>query len=145
MKMMAQLKKVFCIGLVMFSLWFGNALSFDANNLAIAKSHSVEADNYDFSKKSGNSVDAYRQLQRKTYAYRNEGLEGEGSQTGRLGNRVGLAERTGKKLQQRMDQRQDLTSQTNSVDDAAQNMMDNTRDAFQRSAGRMKRDLKMGE
>jgi hypothetical protein len=145
MKVMAQLKKVFSIGLIVLSLWFGTAVSIDANHVAIAKSRNVEADNYDFSKKSGNSVDAYRQLQRKTYAYRNEGLEGEGSQTGRLGNRVELAERSAKKLQQRMDQRQDLSSQTDSVDDAAQNMMDNTRDAFQRSAGRVKRNLKLGE
>lgn len=91
----------------------------------------------------GNSVGAYRDLQQATYAYRNEGGTGEGSQTGRLGNRRELAERTGGKLQDRMNKRRDLTSQPNSVEDAAQNMVDNTQDAFQRTAGKIQRNLNL--
>lgn len=140
MNVFAQLKRLFSIALIVISVWVGVAFSLDATP-AFAKSKTPEAAAYDFGG-AGNSVDAYRKLQRQTYAYRNEGLEGEGSQTGRLGNRVGLAERTSRKLQRRMDQRQDLSSQPNTVEDAAGNMVDNTRDAFQRSADRVKRNLR---
>lgn len=145
MQLLNQLRKLFSISLIVVSLWLGVAFSIDAATSAIAKPLTPEAAEYNFDKPSGNSVDAYRKLQRKTYAYRNEGLSGEGDQTGRLGNRVGLAERTSKKLQQRMDQRQDLSSQTSSVEDAAENMMDNTRDALQRSAKKIKRNLNLSE
>jgi len=141
MKVMTQLKKVFSISLVIISLWVGAAFSIDLNHQALAKPNTPETGSYDYYGSHGNSVDAYRKLQRQTYSYRNDGLEGEGSQTGRLGNRVGLAERTGKKLQNRLDQRRDLTSQPNSVEDAAENMIDNTRDAFQRSGEKVKRNL----
>lgn len=143
MKRFIQFKQVVCMGLMVMSLWLGNAFSFDAHHTAFAKSKS--ADQTSFFQQPGNSVDAYRQLQRQTFAYRNEGLNGEGSQTGRLGNRVGLAERTSKKLQQRMDQRQDLSSQANSLEDAAGNMVDNTKGAFQRSAKRVQRNLSLAQ
>lgn len=109
---------------------------------ALAKPQAADMESY-IGTKNGNSVDAYKNLQRATYSYRNEGLEGEGSQTGRLGNRVGLAERTGGKLNRRVDKRRDLTSQSNSVEDAAQNMVDNTQGAFQRSGEKIQRNLNL--
>lgn len=142
MKELIQLKQVICIGLIVMSLWLGSAFSWDVQYQAFAKSKSADTSYF---QQSGNSVDAYRQLQRQTYAYRNEGLAGEGSQTGRLGNRVGLAERTSKKLQKRMDQRQDLSSQSNSLEDAAENMVDNTKGAFQRSAKHVQRNLSLAQ
>ena len=142
MTVLAYLKKVICICLISVAILTATAFSIDSTNQALAKPKTPEAAAYQVDR---DSVDAYRNLQRATYAYRNEGLEGEGSQTGRLGNRVGLAERTAKKLQNRMDNRRDLSSQSNSVEDAAQNMVDNTQDAFERASGKVRRNLKMND
>ncbi|MDX2231501.1 MAG: hypothetical protein NW220_17830 [Leptolyngbyaceae cyanobacterium bins.349] len=143
MQVLHQLKKMFSIVLIVVTVWFGTALTIDQHPAA-AKRTTQEATEYNVDK-GGDSVDAYRSLQRATYAYRNEGLRGEGSQTGRLGERVGLAERTGGKLQKRMDNRRDLTSQTNAVDDAAENMMQNTKGAFRRAAGKVQKNLNLND
>lgn len=139
MTYLSDLKKGFIAFLVVVTAWVGVTFSFATP--VQAKPKALEATNY--FEQRGNSVDAYRNLRRATYAYRNEGFEGEGSQTGRIGNRRELAERTGAKLQDRMDNRRDLTSQPNSVEDAAENMMDNTKGAFRRAAGKVQKGLNL--
>lgn len=139
MKSFAYLKRVFSVCLIVVTVLFSAAFSIDTG-MASAKPKTPEATAYDV--KGGNSVDAYRNLQRATYAYRNEGF-GEGSQTGRIGERLGLAERTGGKLQNRMDRRQDLSNSSSSVEDAAQNIADNTQNAFQRAAGKVQKKLNL--
>lgn len=84
-------------------------------------------------------VEAYRKLQKVTYDYRNQGDQGEGRQDGRMGNRSDVTQRTGRKLQDRMDNRRDLTSNPSSVQDAAKNLTDNTQNAF-KNAGEKVRD-----
>jgi hypothetical protein len=141
MTRLTQFKKGLIAFLVMLTAWLG--VTFSLANPAQAKPKALDATSY-FDQR-GNSVDAYRNLQRATYAYRNEGFEGEGSQTGRIGNRRELARRTGAKLQDRMDNRRDLTNQPNSVEDAAENMMDNTKGAFRRAAGKVQKNLNLND
>ncbi|MDX2239692.1 MAG: hypothetical protein NW224_03310 [Leptolyngbyaceae cyanobacterium bins.302] len=138
MTVFTRVKQIFSIFLVVVAVMFGSF--FASPVLATPKAPEIANNILDG---GGNSVDAYRGLQKATYAYRNQGGVGEGSQTGRLGNRRELAERTGAKLQNRMNKRRDLTSQPNSVEDAAQNMVDNTQGAFQRTAGKIQRNLNL--
>lgn len=134
---MKAMRRIFSILLVVTTLLLGTAFSDRVEHQALAKALTPEAEQYNFD--GGSSVDAYRNLQKRTYAYRNSGFGGEGDQTGRLGNRLELTQRTGSKLQQRMDSRRDLTSQPNSVDQAAKNMVDNTQNAFQRAGKKIQR------
>jgi len=137
MELFNYLKKVFAVCLLVTMVLFGAAFSID-NSAAFAKPKTPEAAAYDV--KGENSVDAYRNLQRATYSYRNEGF-GEGSQTGKIGERLGLAERTGGKLQNRMDQRQDLASPRE--ENAIENVKSNTKGAFQRAANKVQKKLNM--
>lgn len=135
MKTFGLLRRIFTVLLVAAVVFVSPIFSHDSA-LAARGSQSASGGNFGGEE---SSVDAYRKLQKGTYDYRNKGLDGEGSQTGKIGNRLELSQRTGSKLQNKMDKRQDLTSKKSSTKDAAKNITDNTQNAFQ-NAGEKVRD-----
>lgn len=138
MKTFGLLRKIFTVVLVAAFVLI-TPLANHSSALAASNSQPVLGGLFGGSESS--SVDAYRKLQKGTYNYRNQGYEGEGSQTGRIGNRLELTQRTGGKLQNRMDNRQDLTSNKNSARDAAKNLTDNTQNAFQNAGEKVRGKL----
>lgn len=135
MKWMNQLRKVLSVALILVVMVVSVGCS--NGSKAIARDASSGAD---YQANRGNSVDAYHQLQAKTYEYRNEGGNeaASGSQTSRIGNRLELTQRTSEKLQDRMDNRRDLTSEPEATEKAAKNLMNKTDNALQRSSEKVR-------
>lgn len=138
MKAFGLLRKIFTVLLAVAVVLISPVFSHDSA-LAARGSQSTSGGNFGGEE---SAVDAYRKLQKGTYDYRNQGFEGEGSQTGRLSNRLELTQRTGSKLQDRMDNRQDLTSKS-STKNAAKNIGENTQNAFQNAGEKVRNKLNM--